>query len=228
MCSWYSTAREVSGISGIYSWSKLCAQLTEQRWEKMCCLVKNIPQESLCRWSMSPGLLPQLGTFTMWSVRLHPPATLSHGGKSCLWCSQATFTLLSKGELSHVLPRSLCPHTPAQRELLCSRLGLVRLAMAAECLFFPFSFFCLFLIFWDRKAVLYPPLQFRHSSHLSWLSKFTLRMTFSGWHLVPKVILHSSGFIQLALSLKGNLSCFSNVFSYLLLLAMLILHCNCS
>lgn len=47
---------------------------------------------------------------------------------------------------------------------------------------------------------LYPPLQslFWHSPHLCWLSKSVLRMTSCGRDLVPKVIFHSRGFIQLA------------------------------
>lgn len=56
-----------------------------------------------------------------------------------------------------------------------------------------------------------PPLQslFWHSSCLSWLSKFALRMTSCGRALVPKVIFRSRGFI-LVPSQKDNLPCFSS------------------
>lgn len=128
MCSWYSTAREISGISGIYFWSKLCVEPSEQRWEKWHCLVNNsilrsFPRESSPWWSTSPGLLPQLGVFTMWSRGAGSPATLLHGGKSCLWPPQAAPTLRSTGALSPELPGSLCPCPSAGREMCSSVVG---------------------------------------------------------------------------------------------------------
>lgn len=126
MCSWYSTAREISGISGIYFWSKLCVELSEQRWEKLHCLVNNSAlrevspgkacADGTCRLGSSPGLVRS----PCGSVRLDLPTMMLHGGKSCLWCPQAALTQQSTKLLNHVIPRSLCPCASAGRKLLCS------------------------------------------------------------------------------------------------------------
>lgn len=135
------------------------------------------------------GCSPSLAHSPCGAVRLDPPATRLHRGRSCFWSPQAAFTLWSMSKLSCALPRSLCPRASAGSKLLCSsaeevwsKAGHTDYDCSTFILVYPFipvcpspsSPFGYFYIFGGQESSLIlcslcSPLQslFWHSSHLS-------------------------------------------------------------
>lgn len=106
---------------------------------------KSIPRKAHADRAPCLGCSPSLAHLACRAERLDSPTTPLRGAKSCSWCPQATFALQSKGELSCVLPRSLCPHIPVGRELLCPSVAppeLQRLAVTVACLVFSSFILC--------------------------------------------------------------------------------------
>lgn len=130
MCSWYSTVREISGIAGIYFWSKLYAELSEQRWETLHCLVNNsmLGKVSLGKTyadgAHCPGCCSSLERSPRGDVRLALSAKPLRAGKSCLWHPQVAFTSQGMEDFSRVLLRFLditfWLHTLAGKQVSCS------------------------------------------------------------------------------------------------------------
>ena len=102
-CSWYSTAREISGISGIYFWSKLCAELSEHRWQKLHCPVNS---STLVR--VSPGKARADGAYA-WAA---PPAWHARHAELWGWISLPRCSM--EGRAAYGVPR---PHLPCRARI---------------------------------------------------------------------------------------------------------------